>query len=69
MVRVGDRADAGEALTVDQALLARVQAERDVALIAADDLGVVAGGAGDRAALADLELDVVNDRADRRCRA
>ena len=49
----------------DQALLARIQADDDVALVAADDLGVGAGGAGDRAALADLHLDIVDDRADR----
>ncbi len=42
-----------------------LEAERDVALVAADDLRVGAGRAGDHAALADLHLDVVNDRADR----
>ena len=55
----------GEALAVDQALLAGVQADRDVALVATHDLGVGAGRAGQSAALADLQLDVVDDRADR----
>ena len=50
---------------MDQALLARVQADDHVALVAADDLRVIAGRTGDRAALAGLHLDVVDDRADR----
>ena len=50
---------------MDQALLARVEAQRDIALVAADDLRVGTGGTGDRAALADLHLDIVDDRADR----
>ena len=65
VVRVRDRADRGEALPVHETLLARVQAERDVALVAGDDLGVGPGRAGERAALADLQLDVVDDRAHR----
>ena len=65
MVGVRHRADGGEALAVDQALLARAQAQRDIALVAADDLRIGAGRAGDRAALADLHLDVMDDRADR----
>ncbi len=65
MVRVRHRADRGEALTVDEALLTGIQAERHVALVTSDDLRVGAGGAGDRAALADLHLHVVDDRPDR----
>ena len=65
MVGVRHRADRGEALAMDQALLARAQADAHVALVAADDLRIGAGRAGDRAALADLHLDVVHDGADR----
>ena len=65
MVRIRDRADGGEALAVDQTLLARVQAEDHVTLVAADDLGVGARRTRDRAALADFHLDIVDDRADR----
>src|SRR5208282_563840 len=65
VVRVRHGADRGEALAMDEPLLAGVQAERDVALIAADDLRVGSGRAGDDAAPADLHLDVVDDRADR----
>ena len=50
---------------MDQALLARIEAQDDVALVATDDLGVGAGRAGDRAALADLHLHIVDDGADR----
>src|SRR5215217_373507 len=65
VVRVRHRADGAEALAVDLALLARVQAQRDVALVAGDDLGVGPGRAGKRAALADFQLDIVDDGADR----
>jgi len=41
------------------------EAEDDVVLIAADDLGVGAGGPRQLAALADLQLDIVHDGADR----
>ncbi len=64
MVGVRHRADRGEALAVDEALLAGAQAQRHIALVAADDLRIGTGGAGDCAALADLHLDVVDDRAD-----
>src|SRR5215207_11444168 len=65
VVRVGDSADRGVALPVHEPLLARVEAYRHVALVAADDLGVGAGRAGHGAAFAELELDVVDDRAHR----
>src|SRR6185437_12051880 len=57
--------DGGAAAAVHQALLARVQAQNDVVLVAADELGVGTGGARELAALADLGLDVVDDGADR----
>src|SRR5829696_2396225 len=65
VVRVRHRPDGAEALAVNLALLARVQAQRDVTLVAGDNLGVGPGRAGKRAALADLELDIVDDGADR----
>ena len=64
VVGIRHRADRGEALAMNEPLLAGIEAQRDVALIAADDLRVRAGGTGDRAALADLHLDIVDDRAD-----
>ena len=65
VVGIGHRAERGEALAVHQALLARIQADDHVALVAADDLRIGAGRTRDRAALADLHLDVVDDGADR----
>src|SRR5262249_15652792 len=65
IVRVRYRADGGHAAAVDQALLGRVQAQDDVVAVAADDLRVGAGRARDLAAFAELELDVVDDGADR----
>src|SRR5579871_6181436 len=50
---------------MDKPLLARIEPQRDIALIAADDLRISSGGPRDRAALADLHLDIVDDRADR----
>src|SRR5215207_8436078 len=63
VVRVRHRANRREAAAMDEALLARVQADRDVALVARDDLGVGPGRAGQGAAFPELELDVVDDRA------
>src|SRR3712207_1682838 len=65
VVRVRHRTHGGEAVTVDEALLARVQPHRDVALVAAHDLSVGPGRTGESAAAADLELHVVDDRAHR----
>ena len=53
------------AAAVHQPLLARIEPQDRVALVAADDLGVGAGGARHLAALAGLHLDIVDDRADR----
>src|SRR5579871_6450366 len=57
--------DGGAATAVHQALLARVQAQDDVILVAADELGIGARGPRELAALPDLGLDVVDDGADR----
>src|SRR5262245_43527009 len=65
VIGVRHRADGAAATAVHQALFARVQAQNDVVLVAANDLGVGAGGTSDLAALPDLHLDVVDDRADR----
>src|ERR1043166_5902361 len=65
VVGVRHRADGGAAAAVHQALLARVQTQDDVILVAADKLGVGAGGARELPALADLGLDIVDDGADR----
>ncbi len=65
VVRVRHRTDAREALAVHETLFTRVQANRHVALVATHDLSVVAGRTGDCAALADLQLDIVDDRANR----
>src|SRR4029077_6780286 len=62
---VGDRTDGRHAAAIDPALLPRGQPQDHVVLVAPDDLGVGAGGARDLPALADLDLDVVNDGADR----
>src|SRR5260370_10106669 len=48
-----------------QALLGGVEAQDDVFAVAAHDLRIGASRAGDLPALADLDRDVVHDRADR----
>src|SRR5690606_38477483 len=65
VVRVGHSTDRTAAAAVHQTLLARVEAQNDVVMIAADDLGVGARRTRDLPALADLQLDVVHDGADR----
>src|SRR5262249_17616482 len=65
VVRVGHRADRRHAAAVHQALLGRVEPQDHVFAVAADDLRVGAGRARKLPTLADLELDVVHDRADR----
>src|SRR5580700_11758879 len=65
VVRIGHRADGGNAAAVYQALLAGIQSQDHVFTVAADDLRVSAGRARDLAALADLDLDIVDDGADR----
>ena len=68
MVGVRHRADGRHAAAVHQALLAGIEPQDHVVLVAADDLRVGAGRARDLAALADLELDIVHDGADRHVR-
>src|SRR5690606_9268142 len=68
VVGVRHRADGAHALAADVALLARAETHDDETAIAADDLRIGAGRAGDLAALARLHLDVVDDRADRHLR-
>src|SRR6516225_3007025 len=65
VVRIGHRADGGEATAVHHALLAGIEPQDHVFAVAADDLRIGAGGTRDLAALADLDLDVVDDGADR----
>src|SRR6201994_1851629 len=65
VVRVGHRTNGAAATAVHQALLARVQPQNDVVMVAADQLGVGARGAPQLPALADLHLDIVDDGADR----
>src|SRR5258707_7514649 len=65
VIGVRHRADGAAAAAVRQALLARAEADDDVVLVAADDLGVGAGGTRQLTALADLQLDVVHDGANR----
>src|SRR3977135_3682015 len=54
VIRIGYRADGPGAAAVDQALFARVQANDDVVMVAADQLRVGAGGARELTAFADL---------------
>src|SRR5439155_10801067 len=65
VIGVRHRSDGAAATAVHGALLARVQAQNDVVLIATDDLGVGAGRTRDLATLPDLHLDIVDDGADR----
>src|SRR5882757_5307162 len=65
VIRVGNRADGAGAAAVNQALLARVQTDNHVVMVAANELGVGAGGTGELAALADLQFYIVDDGADR----
>src|SRR4051794_8567667 len=65
VVRVGHRTDRREALAVNRALLAGIQANGHIALVASDDLSVSAGRTGYGAAPADLQLHIVDDGAHR----
>src|SRR5580698_5163423 len=58
-------ADRCLAAAVHQALLARIQTQDHVLTVAADDLRISAGGTRDLTALADLDLDIVDNSADR----
>src|ERR1043166_4217616 len=65
VVRVRYRADRCHAAPMHEPLLAGIEPQDHVLLVASDDLGVCAGRARELAPLADLELDVVDDGADR----
>src|SRR5664279_4834171 len=65
IVGVRHRADGGHATAVHQALLGRRQPQDDVILVAPDDLDVGAGRTRDLPALTNLDLDIVDDGADR----
>jgi len=58
VIGVGYRADGCETLAVDQPLLPGIQADDDIALVAADDLRIGAGRTRHRGTLADLHLDI-----------
>jgi hypothetical protein len=59
VVRVADGADRRQALARDQAHFAGAELELGVAAVLADELGIVAGGAGHLATAALLQLDVM----------
>src|SRR6185436_3669250 len=63
VVGIRHRAYRAKAATMHEALLGRVEAQDDILAVPADDLGVGASRARNLPALADLELDVVHDRA------
>src|SRR5262245_30703138 len=63
VVGVRHGADGGKTRAVHGALLARVEAQDRPALVAADELRIGAGRTRDLAALAGLQLDIVDDRA------
>src|SRR3954451_14739797 len=65
VVGVADRADGRAALGPDQAHLARREAERRHVAVLGHELDADAGRAPELAAAAGVELDVVDDRADR----
>src|SRR5262245_585652 len=65
VVRVRHSADRCKARAVHDALFARIEAQDRHALVAPDELGIGAGRPRDLATLARLQLDVVDDGADR----
>src|ERR1700674_4612962 len=65
VVGVGDRTDAGHAAAVHQPLLAGIEPQDHVILVATDDLRIGPRRPRQLPALADLELDVVHDGAHR----
>src|SRR4029077_10473635 len=68
VVRVRHRADARHAAAEHEALFARIEPQDHVISVAADDLRIGAGRTRELPALADLEFDIVDDRADRHAR-
>src|ERR1700674_74829 len=65
MVGVRYRADGSHAAAVDEPLLARIEPQDHVFLVAAHDLGIGAGRARNLPALADLEFHIMHDGPDR----
>src|SRR5439155_9442481 len=65
VVGIRHRPDRAHAAAADQALLGRIESHDDVVAVATHDLRIGAGRARDLAALAELELDIVHDGADR----
>src|SRR3712207_63122 len=65
LLGVADLADRGAAAHVDEPHLARGHAERGAAALTGDQLGRVAGGAGDLRAAAGTQLHAVDRRTDR----
>src|SRR5207253_38759 len=65
VVGVRHRTDRRAAFGADHAHLARGHAEEGIALLAADQLNVGAGRAGDLTALAGFHLDIMDDGAER----
>ena len=65
VIGIRHRADGRHAAAMHETLLARIQAQDHVFAVAADDLGIGAGRTRDLPALADLQLDIVHDGADR----
>ncbi|OIQ72322.1 hypothetical protein GALL_460560 [mine drainage metagenome] len=65
VIGVRYRADGAGAAAVNQALLAGVQTDDHIILVAADDLRIGAGGTRELTALADLQFHIVDDGADR----
>src|SRR6187397_189424 len=63
VVRIGNRANCRHATAVHETLLGRAQAQDHVVLVAADNLHVAAGRTRDLSALADLDFNVVHNRA------
>src|SRR5215475_10138398 len=65
VIGIRHRTDRSLTTPMDETLLARIEAQNHVFLVAADDLGIRAGRSRELPALADFELDIVNDGADR----
>src|SRR5271168_1056233 len=65
VVRVRHRADRRDAAAMDEPLLAGIEPHDHVGAVTTDELRIGTGRARDLAALADLELDIVHDGADR----
>src|SRR3954463_16153229 len=65
LIGVGHRANRGEAFAPHDTQFTRSQLQLGIALVAADELNISAGRTGQLAALARLQLHIVDDRAHR----